>query len=117
MLSFPKFTLILLGPLYLEKLMLNTSNKFWCDRLRAWLDLNTISQPNNMNELLHSPLWYNPPVIPHPLFIPKWFEKGIHTNGDMLDLNYQVLNMNQIVNKFNLITFNRIKTEIKDHFI
>lgn len=109
--------LILLGPLYLEKLSLNTSNKFWCDSLRAWLDLNKISQPNNMNELLHSPLWYNPQVISHPMFIQKWFEKGIHTIGDMLDLNYQVLNMNQIVNKFNTapidyLTFHRIKTGV-----
>ena len=57
-------------------------------------------------QLLSSPVWYNPRISSTTLYYPKWFRHGIESIGDVIDTNGILITEHELKNKFNLPCIN-----------
>ena len=62
------------------------SNHFWIDVLEAWITLCD-KYIIKTQEIVSSPLWYNPKISPSILYFPHWYNKGIIYVSDLIKAN------------------------------
>ena len=53
-------------------------------------------------QLLSSPIWYNPRISATTPYFQKWFRHGIESIGDVVDNNGILITENELKDKFNL---------------
>ena len=96
-----------------------TSNKFWQSALLALHDYQSNISLKEPHNILNIPLWLNSNISQQPLFVQSWYNKGIKTIGDILDLNYEILKQEDIANIYNartdFLTYLRIKISVKEY--
>ena len=103
------------GADYLERTIEATDNKFWKDVIRSTLHLWQTDAVLCQEVIKNTPIWQNP-----KLKIPtkrEWLQKGINTIADLMGPMYQVLPMDQFIDKYgvktNFLEYNIISIKIK----
>ena len=61
----------------------------------------------NNNDILSSPIWYNPLVPRNILYITKWFNRGILKVGDIVNKQGHVLDQKEI--EIDFLDYHRVK--------
>ena len=97
-----------------KEMLPHIKNAFWYDTISAWGDLITTCNPTNIEECLNTPIWNNPIICPAPLYIKRWYNKGIKFIRDIVDSNMKFFELEHIlnvynVNKIDFLTYNRIR--------
>ncbi|XP_013411821.1 uncharacterized protein LOC106174705 [Lingula anatina] len=106
------------GNAYLDKLIKDCSNCFWKDVLVSWkLVLTRLLERKSIISV--EPIWYNDnfKIGGKPVFIRKWFNKGVKIVSDFLE-NNRILTKEEFEQKFSLqnccaLTFYGIRNSIK----
>ena len=62
--------------------------------------------PINSNDILASPLWYNPKISKMELNLPNWSKHGITYVGDLIDSNGIFINQKDLEQKYTLLKTN-----------
>ena len=57
-----------------ERLTKKITNDFWKDVFQAWINLCDCNKILNSNQLMSSPIWYNPKITSENLYFPNWFK-------------------------------------------
>ena len=97
---------ICFGAGFFQVLKNRTTNKFWINVFEAWQQL-TEKQPVKTNiDLLSSPLWYSSKMTSHDIYIPDWFDKGVHTISDILHPNRSVMTLDEIKHQYSIKVIN-----------
>ena len=104
-----------LGPDFGRILIQKSKNPFWNEVIASWRKYLENDQIKSNEDIMSTPLWYNPVISKSELFLPKWYNKGIVTVGDILDMQGCVLDKKSLELKFQLPTLNfldyhRVKT-------
>ena len=93
-------------------------NPFWQIIFKYWQLLGESYIPNSNSGIIQSSLWYNPQISPEEIFYPEWAKKGILFVGDVLLPDGELLEHNDIENKFsisiNSFYYHRIKFLLKN---
>ena len=105
--------LLKLGTDWLKHLIQKTRNTFWNEVFMSWIKFSENIDIRNNNDILSSPIWYNPLVSKNILYIPKWFQRGILTIGDIVNEQGHVLDQKEIEKKFNLSQINFLLHRVK----
>ncbi len=95
-----KHKLIEFGSLYVKDLILKTTNNFWKTTFQAYEKYLRSHTPNNLQDKLVSPIWYNH-RLPNT-YQPDWYSKGISIVGDLLHTNLEPLSQIELTTKYNL---------------
>ena len=98
--------LTIFGYQYIDLKLPKIKNKFWHDALLSWTYMCKQIEPKNYLELCQLPIWYNPSISKHPLFLPELYNKGINLIGDVLDDNGQIFTREELINRTRLNTLN-----------
>ena len=98
--------LLKLGTDWPKHLIQKTRNTFWNEVLISWIKFSENIDIKNNNDILSSPIWFYPLVSKNILYIPKWFQRGILTIGDIVNEQGHVLDQKEIEKKFNLSQIN-----------
>lgn len=92
-------------------------NPFWQIIFEYWQLLGKGYPLKSNRDIIQSSIWYNPQITSEELLYPEWAKKGILFVGDLLHPNGELLDHNQIENKFNLdvnaFYYHRIKLLLK----
>ena len=75
---------------------------FWKDVLQAWVNLCDCNKISNSNQLMSSPIWYNPKITSENLYFPNWFKQGVECIGDLVSPTGMFINPKELENKFNI---------------
>ena len=102
----PMDKLLSFGYQYMEIKIPKIQNKFWRDALLSWTNMCKRIEPKNFLELCQLPIWYNPLISKHPLFLPELNNKGINLIGDVIDSNGQIFTRDELINRTRLTTIN-----------
>ena len=116
----PIFKLSKFGYGWCKCILKTIKNNFWKDVLQAWVGLCENLSIETSEQLLSSPIWYNPRISSTTLYYPKWFRHGIEAIGDVIDTNGILITEHKLKNKFNLPCINflemtRLKLLIKKY--
>ena len=77
-----------MGDGYPTQVIHNLKKPFWIDILLGWSEVFRRIKPENLTQILHSPIWFNSEFHHgQNLFIKNWFEKGVKNVIDLLDDN------------------------------
>ena len=111
--------LINLGPLYIDQLAKNITNPFWNQTLSIWVEFCTINKPTLYQEIITSPIWYNPQLNFQPKLIKNWFTNKIFYIQDLINVN-KILNeaeVRQIYNtkQLDFLTFHRLHSSLRKY--
>ena len=105
------------GILWYSRLAHETKNPFWKDVLLSYIDIYKYQQLKYKEQILHSALWYNPLISPEPLFIRSWYKAGIYTVSDILNNEFQMIDLNTVQDKYNItinwLDYARVKNSLK----
>ena len=92
-------------------------NPLWEIIFKYWQLLGESYITNSNSDIVQSSLWYNSQISSEELFYPEWAKKGILFVGDILLSNGELLEHNDIENKFsisiNIFYYHRIKLLLK----
>ena len=88
--------LLKLGTDWPKHLIQKTRNIFWNEVFMSWIKFSENTDIKNNNDILSSPIWYNLLVSKNILYIPKWFQSGILTIGDIVNEQGHVLDQKEI---------------------
>ena len=108
----PISKLALYGSTWCNILINKTQNEFWKETLTSWKKLSDNTPMNNSNDILASPLWYNPKISKMELSLPNWSKHGITYVGDLLDSNgisQKDLEQKYTLLKTNFVEYLRVK--------
>ena len=94
------------GSAWPKLLAQKTSNIFWKEVLLSWEKFVAMDVSNDNNDIMTSPLWYNALISKNPLYIPTWYNKGVVTVGDIIDITGCVLELKDLERKFNISKIN-----------
>ena len=116
----PIFKLSKFGYGWCKCILKSIKNNFWKDVLQAWVGLCENLSIETSEQLLSSPIWYNPRISSTTLYYPKWFRHGIESIGDVIDTNAILITEHKLKNKSNLPCINflemtRLKLLIKKY--
>ena len=95
-------------------------NKFWIDVLGAYVNLCEKIKTLNNNQLMSSPIWFNPRITGENLYFANWFKQGVDCIGDLINVTDMSLDTKETQNKFNITEVNflnavRIQTTVKKY--
>ena len=112
----PIRNLTIFGSNYLIKNAKNIQNHFWKNVLSDWNSLLDKIILRTNNDLLVTPLWYNPKICAN-MYFPKWCNIGIIFLADILNENGIILPLQDIITKFpslrtNFLEYYKLKHEI-----
>ena len=93
-----------------KHLIKKITNNFWKDVLQAWVNLCDSNKILKSNQLMSSPIWYNPRITSENLYFPNWFKQGVECIGDLISVTGMFINTNELQNKFNITEPNFINT-------
>ena len=86
-----------LGGEYARNLAVNIRNPFWKDILISWADFSKEVKFEEIKYILSSPIWFNTHLRNgNNLYVNNWYNKGIKTNGDILDDNGNFYTFDQL---------------------
>ena len=102
----PVAKLLQLGPDYGKILVQKTNNIFWREVILSWKKFCENERLDGNEDILSTSLWYNPLLSKTELFFPKWYNRGIVTVGDIVDVNGNVLEQKDLEKKFDLPSIN-----------
>ena len=110
-----KKNLIELGSLYAKKLIVRCKNVFWIDTIQSLYSFCNLTPLSTSIDLLTSPIWQNPKISLHELYIPNWFAKNINMVYDIIDGDGSVKTMRKIIDQYNVeeidfLTYYRIRS-------
>ena len=105
----PIHNLTMLGPQWYGYLKSKTKNKFWYDGLESWFQISTKVAIDTKEQILNSPLWYNPNICNYDLYYPSWFQNGIVFVKDILNRNGNILTIDGLRNIYSLTVTNFLK--------
>ena len=104
------------GSDWLKRFLKKMYNPFWKEVFTILINVLDKDQLCHKNELLISPLWYNPKIFKNAFFIPKWFSSGIGFVSDVLDDQGVLLTQQQLEQKFsvniNFLDYYRVKFSV-----
>jgi hypothetical protein len=75
-------------------------NPFWRDVALAWAEYNNIIKPQNIENILNEPIWFNKHI--NLGYIESWHKKGLIYVKHLLDENGVLLSFEQLKLKFNI---------------
>ena len=106
-----------LGPLYITQILKNIRNTFWKDTLYTWVEFCTINKPLKYDEIITSPIWYNPYLNFQPKLITNWYTNKIYYIKDLIQDN-KILLEHEIrviynIKPIDFLTFHRIHMSLK----
>ena len=102
----PISKLALYGSTWCDLLINKTQNEFWKETLTSWKKLSDNTTICNSNDILASPLWYNPKISKIELNLPSWSKHGITYVGDLLDSNGFFISQKDLEQKDTLLKTN-----------
>ena len=102
----PIFKISKFGYGWCKCILKTIKNNFWKDVLQAWVGLCENLSIETSEQLLSSPIWYNPRISSATLYFPNWFRHGIESIGDVVDNNGTLITENELKNKFKLPSVN-----------
>ena len=109
---------IILGPEYFIKAKKRTTNNFWADVFESSHSILKNQRLLKSQHIPTSPLWFNQNISEDPLFIPDWFNKGIHLVSDVdEDGNFMsIRNLQTLYNikDVNFLRYLKIKMDTLD---
>ena len=91
----PIFKISKFGYSWCKCILKTIKNNFWKDVLQAWVDFYENLSTETSEQLLSSPIWYNPRISATTLYLPKWFRHGIKSI-DVVDNNGILIAENSI---------------------
>ena len=107
-----------MGSQWLKAIIENVYNPFWKEVFTIYINTLEIKKLHHKNELLTSPLWFNPQISKNVLFISKWFNNGIKFVCDIVDDHGTVISQQQLEQKFsvnvNFLDYYRVKLSVGD---
>ena len=74
--------------------------------MTSWKKLSDNTTISNSNDILASPLWYNPKISKIELNLPNWSKHGITYVGDLLDSNGFFISQKDLEQKYTLLKTN-----------
>ena len=92
----PLNRLFLLGSSYSTDIARKMGNKFWIDTLRSWSALT--EKLGVKNKDLSLPIWNNTNFS--NFFLPRWYNAGIVSIGDILNANGDILTETELARTF-----------------
>ena len=110
--------LLKFGGSYSLTLKKRTQNLFWQKIFEYWNQFCYQIEITSNEDISHSCIWYNPQISKEDMYYPTWAKKGILFVGDILTPNGEIMQMNEIKTKFNLLInhfyYYRIKSLLRD---
>ena len=100
---------ILLGPEHFIKAKNMTTNNFWADVFESTHSILKNQRLLKNQHILTSPLWYNQKISEDPLFIPDWFNKGIHLVSDVVDEHGNFMSIRNLQILYNIEDINFLR--------
>ena len=82
-----------MGPEWCNTKIEKITNLFWKKVFTQWVKFCAIQIPQNVTEVLSSPIWYNKQISKEVLFLTKWHKSGIDVVGDILKQNGSVMTL------------------------
>ena len=89
-----------LGSSWLEELSYKTTNPFWRNVFNSYIKVTSLIRINSNQNILDSPLWYNPHLFPVKLHLTNWSKAGIIYIKDIVNDEGTVLSFDQLKTKF-----------------
>ena len=109
----PLNRLFLLGSSYSTDIARKMGNKFWIDTLRSWSALT--EKLGVKNKDLSLPIWNNTNFS--NFFLPRWYNAGIVSIGDILNANGDILTETELARTFkikmNYLEYHRVIRNLK----
>ena len=98
-----KEKLICFGSLWAKKRASQTKNPFWNGVLNTWVEyLNKYNSNLSPEDKESVPLWFNPNISKHELFLPNWWQKGVSFVSDIMNLNGGLMSKAEIESNYNI---------------
>ena len=104
-----------LGPYWGIMVNHNIPNTFWRETFFAWNEIYQQVPPNNIQDILSMPIWYNSKFGDKKLYVKNWHLKGISVIGDLLNEDLSVLSREALEQKYgfriqNFLNFFRVRS-------
>ena len=94
------------GSTFAIKQSQSITNNFWISVLHAWNILFQKYKPCNLEQIMSTPLWYNPKMSTENLYLPTWYKKGIRTFSDVIDSDGNFITAEELRKKYSFSNIN-----------
>ena len=113
----PIYKIVKFGSGWCKHLSTVVTNKFWVEIFQIWTNFCDKIDCKSEDDILASPIWYNPLISNQNLFFPKWFQSGIEYVGDLVDKNWHFIDNNCLKQKYNLTLNNFLEVYRLRHLV
>ena len=91
---------------YSDILKKRSKNLFWRHVFEAWVHISNKQEFKNHVDILTSPLWYNTTMSYKEMYLPKWYDRGIVSICDVIDIAGNVMDLDKIKSTYNIESIN-----------